>query len=87
MRFGAKLQELRKRKGLTQVALAQKSGRSLGAIRDYEQGKKEPTLRAALQLAAALGVMIGAFADCLEDEPSQVRHMTGPRSRSRRNRS
>jgi transcriptional regulator with XRE-family HTH domain len=59
--FAEKLKELRERAGLTQAALAQSSGLSLGVIRDYEQGKKEPALRSAFKLAEALGVLVDEF--------------------------
>ena len=66
MAFGEKLKELREKAGLTQAALAEKSGRSLGAIRDYEQGNREPTLKAAVQLASALGVDCTAFTNGID---------------------
>ena len=69
MTFAEKLQQLREKAGLTQAALSLGSGLSLGVIRDYEQGKKEPGLRSAFKLAAALGVSVEAFADCVEDAP------------------
>jgi transcriptional regulator with XRE-family HTH domain len=33
-------------------------------IRDYEQGRRKPTLDSAVMLARALGVTCEAFADC-----------------------
>ena len=61
--FAQLLQSQRERAGLTQAGLAGASGLSLGAIRDYEQGKREPSLRSAVMLAKALGVSVEAFAE------------------------
>src|SRR5262245_14017955 len=76
MTFGEKLKQLREQAGLTQTALAEASGRSLGAVRDYEQGNRSPTLRAAFQLAAALGVSVEVFAECMGDEAPGSDHRT-----------
>ena len=64
--FGEGLKALRERAGLTQAALASKTGLSLGIVRDYEQGRKEPALRSAFKLADALGVSVDAFQDYLD---------------------
>jgi transcriptional regulator with XRE-family HTH domain len=64
MTFAEKLKELRVEAGLTQAGLAEVAGRGLGAIRDYEQGNREPLLSTGFQLAKALGVSVEAFADC-----------------------
>jgi transcriptional regulator with XRE-family HTH domain len=64
--FAEKLKLLRERAGLTQAALAQQTGLSLGIVRDYEQGRKEPGLRSAFKLADALGVDCSAFKDCID---------------------
>jgi putative transcriptional regulator len=59
--FAERLKELREKAGLTQAALAQATGLSLGVVRDYEQGRKEPALRSAFKLAEALGVSVEEF--------------------------
>jgi transcriptional regulator with XRE-family HTH domain len=64
MTFAERLKELRTKRGLSQSGLASASGRSLGVIRDYEQGKRKPTLESAVKLAKALGTTCEAFADC-----------------------
>jgi transcriptional regulator with XRE-family HTH domain len=64
--FAEILRRLRKQAGLTQEGLARSAALSVGTIRDYEQGKKEPSLRSAFKLAGALGVGIEAFQP---DEP------------------
>ncbi len=72
MTFADKLKELRAASGLTQTELALRSGRGLGAIRDYEQGKREPLLSTAFKLAKALGVSVEAFAGCTSDDKSRA---------------
>jgi transcriptional regulator with XRE-family HTH domain len=67
MTFADKLKELREKAGLTQAALAVASGLSLGAIRDYEQGNKEPVFRSGVKLARALDVSVEALAEGIED--------------------
>jgi len=55
--IGARLREVRKRRGLSQQALASTSGVSLSLIRKLEQGERADTrLETARQLAAALHV-------------------------------
>jgi transcriptional regulator with XRE-family HTH domain len=70
--FAEKIKRLREAAGLTQAQLAQGAGLSLGIVRDYEQSKKEPTLRSAFKLAEALGVSCEAFKDCLDGSPEPV---------------
>jgi transcriptional regulator with XRE-family HTH domain len=66
MRYGERLGQLREKAGLTQEQLAERSGVNLWTLRGYEQGRREPSWKAALSLAAALGVAAEAFADCEE---------------------
>ncbi|KUJ69205.1 DNA-binding protein [Streptomyces albus subsp. albus] len=55
--FGARLRDIRKRRGLTQQGLAAASGVSLSTIRVLEQGTQDATrLETARRLAAALRV-------------------------------
>ena len=65
MTFAQRLRELRERAGLTQESLALRCGMSIGAIRNYEQGVREPYWRGVFQLAHALGVDCSAFKDCV----------------------
>ena len=58
---------MREKAGLTQEQLAERSGVKLWTLRGYEQGRREPNWKAALSLAAALGVAAEAFADCEEE--------------------
>jgi hypothetical protein len=46
--------------------LAELSGSSLGAGRDYEQGNRIPLLPAAVKLAKALDTDCTAFSDCVD---------------------
>jgi transcriptional regulator with XRE-family HTH domain len=66
MRFADKLRELREKAGLTQAALATASGLSLGVIRNYEQGVREPIMNSLFKLSSALGVSCEVFATCSE---------------------
>jgi transcriptional regulator with XRE-family HTH domain len=72
--FAEKMKRLRERAGLTQMDIAVRTGLSLGIVRDYEQGRKEPSLRSACKLADALGVVLDVFRDCFGadslDKPS-----------------
>jgi transcriptional regulator with XRE-family HTH domain len=59
--FAARLKELRQEAGLDQKQLAERSGVSLGSIRDMEQGRTHPTWPRLLGLCKALGVSCEAF--------------------------
>lgn len=73
MLFRDELRRLREAAGLTQGALAQKAGMSIGNVRNYEQGLRLPTFPAVVKLARALGVTCEAFAGCedVSDEPEK----------------
>jgi transcriptional regulator with XRE-family HTH domain len=76
MTFAARLRELREKAGLTQEALARAADMSIGNVRNYEQGIREPYMRGLFRLADALGVSSEAFRDCLKDaapEPAQAK--------------
>lgn len=68
MTFGERLRELREKAGLTQEALARAADTSLGNVRNYEQGIREPRWQVVFQLAKALGVSSEAFAVCVQAE-------------------
>lgn len=61
MSFADTLKRLREKSGLSQPALAKKAGLSQQAVSHLEQGKREPALKTAQALAAALGVDCTAF--------------------------
>jgi transcriptional regulator with XRE-family HTH domain len=56
MGFGAMLKEARERAGLSQVALAERTGLSLRSIQNWEQGHRTPRVSVVVTLARAVGV-------------------------------
>src|SRR5437763_1876333 len=65
--FADRLRELREGAGMTQAELALASGLPLGAIRNYEQGQREPLWDVVFRLAAAMKVGCEAFKVCVPD--------------------
>ncbi|BCU81409.1 hypothetical protein JIR001_11920 [Polycladomyces abyssicola] len=89
----SKLKEARTSAGLTQKALAEKSGLSVNVIRSLEQGKKEWTRELAEQLAPHLGVSVEALirsgkkADSATSKKKQTKPssaQTTPKKRTRK---
>jgi transcriptional regulator with XRE-family HTH domain len=64
MLFKDLLRELREKAKLTQEQLAEKANISLGSLRNHEQGHRQPSWSAVVQLARALGVTTDVFAAC-----------------------
>jgi transcriptional regulator with XRE-family HTH domain len=62
-RVGQRIKSLRKRRGLSQVGLAQKIGRSVDAVSGLERGKSLPSFETLDRLANALDVPIKEFFD------------------------
>ena len=58
MGIGRRLKDGRRRRGWTQVALAEATGVGLATIRRIEQTDFEPRLATARKLATALGVRV-----------------------------
>lgn len=56
IRFGARLRELRRRAGLTQEALGERSGVGFKFLGSVERGHENPSLDVIGRLAAGLGV-------------------------------
>jgi transcriptional regulator with XRE-family HTH domain len=56
--FIVRVKELRKRRGLTQVALAKKMKFSVGYMARLEQGRHDPPLSTLAKLAKALKVSV-----------------------------
>src|SRR5262245_53432150 len=54
--MGQRIQELRQGAGLSQTQLAEAAGVSVGAVRNWEQGRRLPYFDAAWRLAKALGI-------------------------------
>jgi transcriptional regulator with XRE-family HTH domain len=77
--FARRLKELRAAAGLSQPALAERSGVSVGAIRQFEQGvRRGPTYDTLVKLARGLGVSLAAF-----DAPADVGKPKGKRKRGK----
>jgi len=71
MTLADKLRELRGKALLARDELAARSGVALHNIRNYEQGCRQPTWRALLALAEALGVDPYDFVACDAKAPSR----------------
>jgi transcriptional regulator with XRE-family HTH domain len=65
--LGTRTAEARRRAGLTQEALAEKTRLNIKTIRGIEQGRSDPEIATLRRLARTLGV---AVADLIGDEPS-----------------
>jgi transcriptional regulator with XRE-family HTH domain len=59
--LGMKVQVLRKKRAMTQEALAKQAGISRGYLARVETGRHEPTLTMLRKLAKALGVPVTAL--------------------------
>ena len=63
MEVGKKIKRFRTAQGLSQKELAQRSGMSEPAIRNYELGNRTPSDKQLEKIAGALGVSIYAISD------------------------
>jgi len=72
MLFGNELKRIRVSAELSQEALAQRAGMSVGNVRNYEQGIRLPSFAAVLKLAKALNVDCSAFAECDDVRADEV---------------
>jgi transcriptional regulator with XRE-family HTH domain len=61
--FAQQLQDLREQAGLSQYALAKRTGLTKQAVSRLELGQREPTWHTVQLLALALGVSSEAFSD------------------------
>jgi transcriptional regulator with XRE-family HTH domain len=59
--FAERLKQLRAEAGLSQPALAERAEIPVSTIRQFEQGRREPTFATLLKLAAGLDVSLSAF--------------------------
>jgi transcriptional regulator with XRE-family HTH domain len=81
---GAKLRDLRRQLGLTQVELARRAGTSQAAISAYEAGAKTPSLATLERLAAAMGAevdLVGprpAYRGSMAQVAARLRETGGP---------
>jgi transcriptional regulator with XRE-family HTH domain len=83
--IGRRLRDLRLRAGLTQEALAERSGVLIGTIRNWEQDQRSPAALLALyRLAQAIGLPMERFVEGIEEAaPPEPEPPTG-RARPRR---
>lgn len=72
---GAKIGEVRERRGMAQRELAEKAGLTESAMRSYELGYRMPSETQVKLMAKALGVRPEAFADCRERTYAEVIHL------------
>ena len=64
--FGEWLRAERLLFGCTRGELALASQVALGTLRDYEQGRREPSLQNAGRIVEALGLTLSSLRDCIE---------------------
>jgi transcriptional regulator with XRE-family HTH domain len=64
---GERLQELRLHAGLTQEALAARSGLSVHSIRGWEQDQRTPGLLAVYRIAQVMGLPMERFVEGVKD--------------------
>jgi transcriptional regulator with XRE-family HTH domain len=83
MWFKDLLKDLRDQAGLTQAALAGKTGLPIGTIQGYEQGTRVPSWPAAVWLAEALDVPVDRFSRCADIEEAKQRRTEGKSTRRR----
>ena len=63
MTIGQSIQQARKRAGLTQKQLAEKSGIATITLQQYERGVREPKLDTIAKIARAMGLYAGDLVD------------------------
>jgi len=61
VRLGARVREMRKRRGMTLEVLAEKSGVSRAMISKLERGEKNPTLVVAARIAEGFGITLSGL--------------------------
>jgi len=62
-RFGTKVREVRKKRGMSQQDLAEKAKLDLTTINELEIGNREPMLKTIWKIANALGVKMSQLLD------------------------
>jgi len=62
-RFGARVREIRKKRGMSQQDLAEKAKVDLTTINELEIGNREPMLRTIWKIANALNVRMSQLLD------------------------
>lgn len=71
--FGRILKQVRRLRGLTQEELAQKAGRSVDAVSQWERSVNWPGFDTMVRLSDALEVPVRAFFDQVEGTGSEER--------------
>src|SRR5947209_20469269 len=69
--LGRRIQRLRAEAGITQAQLAAAAGVPLASLQNWEIDRREPSLRAACNLAKALGVTAEQLAETTPAERKQ----------------
>lgn len=69
--FGARLTELRKKRGMTIEELKDEAGMSFTFISDMERGMKVPSLTTLIRLAAALRYKVADLVRTIDAEDPQ----------------
>jgi transcriptional regulator with XRE-family HTH domain len=70
--MGERFQELRQARGFSQSELAKVAGLPVSSLKNWEQGRREPLLSAAYQLAKALGITLDHLAGTVfKDAPAK----------------
>lgn len=62
--FGLRLKQLRKNRGMTQKALADRINKSVSAISSYESNAQLPPLDVSISIALALGISLDYLVGC-----------------------
>ena len=87
MSFADQLRKWRKAKGLTQLQLAQKLGRTQGVIAHYEKGIRKPDLDVVPEIARILGVAVealyGLVGSCFSSRAKGQDSRSSPRSQKK----
>jgi transcriptional regulator with XRE-family HTH domain len=71
--MGMRLQQLRRKAGLSQSQLARAADVPIGSLRNWEHGRRTPLLDAAARLAQALSVSLDELAGTEQSEPSPAK--------------
>ena len=79
MSIGEKIQEYRKKAGLTQQRLAECAGVATITIRQYESGKRQPRVGQLQKIANALGVSVSELIGFPIEEETMERFMREPK--------
>lgn len=66
--FGGRLRELRRKRGMTQVTLAEESGLLQGHVSSIERGMMLPNLATMFRLAMALNCKVSALVSVFDKE-------------------